>query len=162
LNKTLEVVRETMQAEQKETSRCLAPHIQEQLVEGYDRAMEERGTGSVARQKACFHNFIDSCKDEVFDDGADVLMERLTKAADSIAEALGDSFQELAEKIEVSIAVLWEGARDDPKQVRARMEVLDVVATILGQVRIWTEAQKLHREKQIASQGFEDTDVDMA
>lgn len=51
LNKTLDVVRDTMQNEQKEVSRCLAPHVQEQLIEGYDRAMEERGTGSVARQK---------------------------------------------------------------------------------------------------------------
>ena len=39
--------------EQKETSRCLAPHVQDQLLWGYDRAMEERGRGSVARQKVC-------------------------------------------------------------------------------------------------------------
>jgi hypothetical protein len=51
LKKTLDVVRETMNSEQKEVSRCLAPHVQAQLVDGYDRAMEERGTGSVARQK---------------------------------------------------------------------------------------------------------------
>jgi len=52
LKKTMDVVKETMNNEQKEVSRCMAPHVQAQLVEGYDRAMEERGTGSVARQKA--------------------------------------------------------------------------------------------------------------
>ena len=51
LGKTLDVVNQTMTTEQKEVSRCLAPHICDQLIEGYDRAMEERGRGSVARQK---------------------------------------------------------------------------------------------------------------
>lgn len=51
LKKTVDLVKETMNTEQKEVSRCMAPHVQEQLVEGYDTAMEERGTGSVARQK---------------------------------------------------------------------------------------------------------------
>ena len=49
--KTLDVVREAMNTQQKEVSRCLAPHVQGQLLEGYERAMEERGPGSVARQK---------------------------------------------------------------------------------------------------------------
>ena len=51
LQKTIEVVKETMQTEQKEVSRCLAPHVQSQLIDGYDRAMQEVGRGSVARQK---------------------------------------------------------------------------------------------------------------
>jgi len=88
-----------MNNEQKEVSRCLAPHVQEQLVDGYDRAMEERGTGSVARQKAVFHNYIDDCKDDVFDDGADVLLDRLSKAAEAIGAALDSALSELAEKV---------------------------------------------------------------
>lgn len=51
LKKTMDVVKETMNTEQKEVSRCMAPHVQNQLIDGYDRAMEERGIGSVARQK---------------------------------------------------------------------------------------------------------------
>lgn len=51
LKKTMDIVKDTMTKEQKEVSRCMAPHVQKQLVEGYDRAMEERGLGSVARQK---------------------------------------------------------------------------------------------------------------
>ena len=51
LRKTLDVVSETMNNEQKEVSRCLAPHVQDQLRDGYNRAMDERGRGSVARQK---------------------------------------------------------------------------------------------------------------
>ena len=51
LTKTVELVKETMNREQKEVSRIMAPHVQAQLVEGYDTAMEERGVGSVARQK---------------------------------------------------------------------------------------------------------------
>lgn len=47
----LDIVKVSLNSEQKEISRCLAPHVQNQLVEGYNRAMEERGKGSVARQK---------------------------------------------------------------------------------------------------------------
>ena len=88
-----------MNNEQKEVSRCLAPHVQNQLVDGYNRAMEERGTGSVARQKAVFHNYVDGCKDDVFEDGADVLLERLEKAAEAIGAALDNALSDLAEKV---------------------------------------------------------------
>lgn len=100
LKKTIELVRQAMNCEQKEVSRCLAPHVQHQLVEGYDRAMEERGTGSVARQKAVFHNYVDECKEDVFEDGADVILDRLSKAAEAIGAALQDALSELAEKVE--------------------------------------------------------------
>jgi hypothetical protein len=163
LKKTLELVRQAMNNEQKEVSRCLAPHVQDQLVEGYDRAMEERGTGSVARQKAVFHTFIDDCKDDVFEDGADVIMERLSKAAEAIGAALDAALAELAEKvnwmpcrrcetdeylcqIEVNLSVLWEGLRDHPAQVRARKETVEEVTQILAQVNFWTEAEQLRNK----------------
>lgn len=53
LQKSIDVVAESMTNEQKEISRCLAPHVQAELIDGYDAAMEERGAGSVKRQKVC-------------------------------------------------------------------------------------------------------------
>jgi hypothetical protein len=44
-------VKEALNNEQKEVSRSLAPHVQSELIDGYSAAMEERGPGSVARQK---------------------------------------------------------------------------------------------------------------
>ncbi|PIL36747.1 hypothetical protein GSI_00436 [Ganoderma sinense ZZ0214-1] len=143
LGKTLDVVNQTMTTEQKEVSRCLAPHICDQLIEGYDRAMEERGRGSVARQKAVFHDFIAKSKDYIFTDAADVIMTRLSKAAEAVGAALNDALKELAKKIEVSIAVLWEGVRDDPAQVRARADVVETVCEILQQVEFWKNAERL-------------------
>lgn len=61
LAKTVDLVKETMNQEQKEVSRCLAPQIQAQLVEAYDTAMEERGAGSVARQKVGLNFLISGC-----------------------------------------------------------------------------------------------------
>ncbi|KDQ65115.1 hypothetical protein JAAARDRAFT_188367 [Jaapia argillacea MUCL 33604] len=142
LKKTVEIVNETMSSEQKEVSRCLAPHIQDQLLEGYDRALEERGRGSVARQKAVFHDFIENVKDEVFTGGADVIMERLNKAAAAVGEALDASLQALAEKIEVSLAILWEGPRDDPSQVQARYQMVKTVTQIVDQLQLWTQAEQ--------------------
>ncbi|KAH8106194.1 hypothetical protein BXZ70DRAFT_422562 [Cristinia sonorae] len=143
LRKTLDVVRDTINTEQKEVSRCLAPHVQGQLVDGYDRAMEERGRGSVARQKVVFHDYVSSIKHMVFEDAADVIMDRLSKAAEAVGLALHEALAELAEKIEVSIAVLWEGTRDDPSQMRVRQEVINAVTDITEQVQHWTLAAQL-------------------
>ncbi|OSC99144.1 hypothetical protein PYCCODRAFT_1446932 [Trametes coccinea BRFM310] len=147
LKKMLEVVRETMNNEQKEVSRCLAPHVQAQLADGYERAMEERGRGSVARQKAVFHDYIARVKDHVFTGAADVLMGRLSKAAEAVGEALDESLEQLARKVEVSMAVLWEGHRDDPQQANAREKVVQTVSDILRQLELWREAERLSHTK---------------
>ncbi|GLB33731.1 putative dynamin family protein [Lyophyllum shimeji] len=145
LKKTMDVVKETMNSEQKEVSRCMAPHVQAQLIEGYDRALEERGTGSVARQKAYFRSFIEEVKDEIFDDGADVLMDRLTKAAEAVGKALDEALGQLAQKIEVNLSILWEGTRDDPTQVRARKDIMTIVTCVLEQIHFWTTAEQNRR-----------------
>ena len=46
-------------------------------------------------------------------------------------------------QIEVSLAVLWEGARDNPAQLRARKEVIDLVQTVQKQIQLWTQADKM-------------------
>ncbi|KAH7922469.1 hypothetical protein BV22DRAFT_1106623 [Leucogyrophana mollusca] len=143
LKKTVEVIRETLNTEQKEVSRCLAPHVQDELGEGYNRAMEERGRGSVARQKTVFHNYVDRNKHDIFDGGAEVLMGRLSSAAENIGKALEGSLQALAEKIEVSLAVLWEGTRDDPNQVRVRQETVNSVSEMQQQMQLWTQAEQM-------------------
>lgn len=106
LKKTVDLVGTALQNEQKEVSRCLAPHVRDQLVDGYDLAMEERGTGSVARQKAVFHTYISNQKDDIFEDGAEVLMERLDKSAEAIGAALDAALTELAQKVSLLLFYL--------------------------------------------------------
>lgn len=43
----------------------------------------------------------------------------------------------------MSIAVLWEGPRDDPTQVKTRAEVVTVVSQLIEQVQFWQEAAQL-------------------
>ncbi|EAU84723.2 hypothetical protein CC1G_00242 [Coprinopsis cinerea okayama7 len=157
LQKTMTTIRETMNTEQKETSRLLSPHVQEQLRDGYDEAMTFTGKGSVARQKAYFRSFLDEIKDDIFDDGAGVLMDRLDQGAAAIGEALDEALGNLAQKIEVNLAVLWEGVRDDPAQVRARQHVVDVVSEVQTQVEMWLQAASLKKEAELPV----DDDVDM-
>ncbi|KAG2146754.1 hypothetical protein DEU56DRAFT_786239 [Suillus clintonianus] len=140
LGQTMDVVKEALGKEQKEISRCLAPHVQNELTEGYNLALEERGRGSVARQKTVFHNYVDGHKHDVFDGGAEVLMGRLSAAAETIGKALNETLRELAEKIEVSLAVLWEGTRDAPDQVRARLQIVQSVSELLKQLAMWSTA----------------------
>ena len=54
----LQNIKTAMTNEQKEISRCLTPHVKSELLDGYAAAMEERGTGSVARQKVNFLPFL--------------------------------------------------------------------------------------------------------
>jgi hypothetical protein len=140
LGQTMEVVKEALGKEQKEISRCLAPHVQNELTDGYNLALEERGQGSVARQKAVFHNYIHGRKHDVFNGGAEVLMGRLSTAAETIGKALNESLRKLAEKIEVSLAVLWEDTRDVPDQVRARLQTIQSVSKLLDQLDMWSKA----------------------
>lgn len=41
------------------------------------------------------------------------------------------------------MAVLWEGARDGPQQLKARANAIKDTETILQQIQFWTEAEKL-------------------
>jgi hypothetical protein len=49
--------------------------------------------------QAYFRGYITDCKDNIFDDGADVVMGRLTKAAESIGETLDEAMGKLAQKV---------------------------------------------------------------
>jgi hypothetical protein len=99
LNQTIQVVQETMNNEQKEISRCLVSHVREQLIGGYDLAMNERGRGSVARQKAVFHDYVKKNKQDLFENGAEVILGRLDQAAVAVGLALTDSLHQLSQKV---------------------------------------------------------------
>jgi hypothetical protein len=89
-------VKAAMDLEQKEISRCLAPHIQNQLRETYLSALDERGKGSVARQKALMRRSIDGRKAELFDAGSELLLGRLSTAAETVGKALDSALGNLA------------------------------------------------------------------
>ncbi|KAE9410407.1 hypothetical protein BT96DRAFT_931168 [Gymnopus androsaceus JB14] len=162
LKQTVAVVGETLQTEQKEISRCLAPHVQNNLIDGYDIAMEEKGKGSVARQKLVFRTYIDERKEDMFIDGADVMIDRLTLMCSSVGEALKVAFKELSKKIEVNLAVLWENAQDDPREAGKRREMMEAVSEILGQAQLWINAanEKAKNASAIA-QALQDVDTEM-
>ncbi|KAG2348788.1 hypothetical protein BDR05DRAFT_995184 [Suillus weaverae] len=75
--------------------------------------LRQRGRGSVARQKTVFHDHVGTHKHAIFNGGAEVLLDRLSAAAGAIGKAVNESLRELAEKVEVSISVLWEGMPND-------------------------------------------------
>ncbi|KAH8084308.1 hypothetical protein BXZ70DRAFT_957636 [Cristinia sonorae] len=134
LVQTLDLVREVMHQEQKEVSHSLAPHVQEQLVPGYDSAAAIRGQGSVAKQKDVFQEYLKTIQHNVFADAAGVIIGRLSQAAQSIGHVLNIALSRLAEKIEVSVAVLWEGPRDR-EQMQARKQVIIAMSEIMDRVQ---------------------------
>lgn len=54
-------------------------------------------------------------------------------------------------QIEVSLAVLWEGPRDDPAQVKMRAQVVRTVEEIVGQIDLWLKAEELKRTAMAAA-----------
>ncbi|TFK28807.1 hypothetical protein FA15DRAFT_753191 [Coprinopsis marcescibilis] len=158
LQGVMAAVRESMNTEQKETSRILSPHVQARLKTSYDEAMDFVGTGSVARQKDFFRNEIEENKSDIFEGGADALLSRLDSAAGSIGEALDNSLGDLAQKIEVNLAVLWEDVRDDPSQLEARTQLLDIATDVQDQVKLWLQAAAAKKAEESASLN---EDVDM-
>jgi hypothetical protein len=111
LQNSIVAVKAAMDSEQKEISRCLAPHVQNQLRETYLNAMEERGKGSVARQKAFMHNDIERQKDQIFNAGSELLLGRLSEAADAVGAALDTSLGTLAEKVRRLVIILPSSGR---------------------------------------------------
>ena len=116
LKKTLEVVRAELNTGQKDVSRSLVPHVQGSLLGGYELAMDERGIGSVARQKVgealistghvsysfwqlVFHKFIKANRQDLFEGGTEVIFEKLDKVAESVGEALKEALEGMAEKV---------------------------------------------------------------
>lgn len=95
----IQIVHEALQKEQKEISRSLSPHVQKQLrdvyivspcpvnvgslVDGlFQRAMMERGRGSVARQKDVVNNGVQDARGDMFAGGSNILMSKLAIAAE--------------------------------------------------------------------------------
>lgn len=71
-------------------------------------------------------------KHDVFDGGAELLMDRLSAAAESIGKALSESLRTHGEgqallQVKVSLSVHWEGTRDVSDQVRARSRIIQSV-----------------------------------
>ena len=117
LRNAMEDVKVALQNEQKEVSRCLGPHVQEQLIPGYDLAMDERGPGSVARQKVSpaysrdirrlilfplqrvFHEFVKMKKEKMFHGAATLIMDRLDGAAQVVGDALDKKLTALAKQV---------------------------------------------------------------
>jgi hypothetical protein len=54
---TIDVVQQSITLEQRKISRSMAPNVQERLRAGYDSALQEKGKGSVLRQRVFDFNF---------------------------------------------------------------------------------------------------------
>ncbi|KAG8929017.1 hypothetical protein FRC01_005056, partial [Tulasnella sp. 417] len=145
LKAMIQIVHEALQKEQKEISRSLSPHVQEQLRDVYIRAMMERGRGSVARQKDVVNNGVHDAREDMFAGGSNILMSKLTAAAETVGNALDASLSELARKVEVLMSVLWENINTTAEQLVVRSAAVEVMAEISQQIQFWIRAEEARR-----------------
>ncbi|QRW06436.1 GTPase SLIP-GC protein [Ceratobasidium sp. AG-Ba] len=118
----LQNIKTAMTNEQKEISRCLTPHVKNELLTAYYDAMLERGTGSVARQKLLFHNFVDRHRATIFRGGADQLFGKLDAAAESVGLLLQLALNDYPK----SMSALWEIPNDAAEHLTKRRELVSV------------------------------------
>lgn len=161
LSKLVNVVEQSLQSQQKDISRCIAPTVRAALREGYLDAALERGRGSVARQKLyhlpknvlyptnflkqmTFRKFLDGVRGDAFEGSTSKIFGLLEVATDNIADQLDNAFEDLAKKMEVNLSVLWEGAKDTPEQQLARAETKKMMRQVMNQVDIWRTAASVH------------------
>ncbi|KAG9018995.1 hypothetical protein FRB90_007375 [Tulasnella sp. 427] len=147
LRAMIQVVHEALQKEQKEISRSLSPHVQQQLRDVYIRAMDERGKGSVARQKDVVNRGVQEARGDMFAGGSNILMSKLVAAAETVGNALDASLSELARKVEVLMSVLWEDINTTAEQLVVRSAAVEVIAEISQQIQFWIRAEEARRRQ---------------
>ncbi|KAH9920059.1 uncharacterized protein B0H18DRAFT_1025709 [Fomitopsis serialis] len=141
LDEIVDIVHEVISDEQKEASRCLAPHIMRVLKPGYEDAAQQTGRGSTARRKALFNEYVATHKNSAFHDGANVLLTRLGGVTDAVRDTLEEEFDVLSEKMEVAMSVLWDRpTSDDSLELKACVHATATMAEIRDQIRLWRRA----------------------
>ncbi|CAE6530132.1 unnamed protein product [Rhizoctonia solani] len=131
-----------MTNEQKDISRCLTPHVQRELLAAYQSAAAERGTGSVARQKKLFHDYVETTRGTIFSKGTETLFSKLDQAAELTGVLLELGLSELAEKIEVNMSVLWDIPRAGNDEAKKRRNLIQHIDDMLHQLELWLEASR--------------------
>ncbi|KAH9894234.1 hypothetical protein C8Q73DRAFT_790796 [Cubamyces lactineus] len=143
----LQDIQESVQAalnkKQREVSGALSPLIQEQLMDGYEKANNaERGKGVFARQKSIFNEYLESKSATHFVDTADTVEEYLGEAADAAGEALYKALERIAKEVEVEISILWEGCPvKDNIDVQAGLAMGELISEITEEVGRWLAAK---------------------
>ncbi|KAG9082296.1 hypothetical protein FRC06_005133, partial [Ceratobasidium sp. 370] len=135
-------IKTAMTNEQKEVSRCLTPHVKSELLDGYRLALEERGAGSVARQKEVFHDYVERNREDIFDDGANSLVDKLNQAAESVGKLLECALNELSEKVEVGMSTLWEIPKGNEDNIMKNGQLMKHICAMLEQLEPWVTASK--------------------
>ncbi|KAI0721893.1 hypothetical protein C8T65DRAFT_825464 [Cerioporus squamosus] len=120
------------------------------LINGYRLAMQEKGPGSVKRQKTVVHDYVDSKKDTAFKGAAEVLTTGLHEAGVSVEEHLNNDFAKLSMTMERNMAVLWDGPVSGEDQIAAHLEILDLLHEISGHLGRLLAAKKQRDEGQAA------------
>ncbi|KAK1224423.1 hypothetical protein PQX77_012719 [Marasmius sp. AFHP31] len=136
------ILQNAVKEKQKEISRSLVPQVKDQLGDGYSMAMEMKGKGCVKRQKECLHIYVSDHKDDIFNQSVDCILQTgLGDLAAAVRGKVRHPFENLAQKIEVDLAVCWDHDRDEDKEgLAVRLKAANVVAEVMKRSTLWLDA----------------------
>lgn len=90
--------------------------------------------------QAMFRAYLQDVRDEIFEGCQNNLFTQLDSASESVEAQLDTAVMNLAQKVEVNLSVLWEGANDTPEQRMTRTRTKIDMLEISRQVLFWQQA----------------------
>ncbi|TDL30169.1 hypothetical protein BD410DRAFT_759365 [Rickenella mellea] len=132
--------RKTLKAFQKEGLSCVSSHVQDELEDAYDEAFQERGIGSVARQKAIFQGHIQRHKTEMFNSGVDALFQDIDRVIAKVGVSLRRALKNLAKQVEICLSVVWEEPSRENISSADDERIIKLLDEILSQTEQWGDA----------------------
>jgi hypothetical protein len=90
--------------------------------------------------QAMFRAFLQDVRDQIFEGCQNNLFAQLDSASENVEAQLDTALMNLAQKVEVNLSVLWEGANDTPEQRMTRTRTKIAMLEISRQVLFWQQA----------------------
>lgn len=71
------------------------------------------------------------------------LFSQLDNASAQVKDRLDDALEDLAQKVEVNMSILWEGASDTVEQRKARANTRKDMLELSTQISFWQQASQV-------------------
>ncbi|KAI1792937.1 hypothetical protein LXA43DRAFT_1129135 [Ganoderma leucocontextum] len=137
-----EVAQKTWDDHLQRINRLLVPFVQSHLSEGYEQAAGvPRKSGVSLLQRKLFREHLEVKKDVMFAEAALALKQHLADAIENVRETLDERLEEVAKKVEVEMALLWDCALDSDDNIKARIAALATLREHKAEVERWIGAR---------------------
>ncbi|KAG6820967.1 hypothetical protein H0H93_009203, partial [Arthromyces matolae] len=139
LNSLNKKINQLIKESKKNISSSLTPCIKQDLTEGYQKALEFTGKGSVVRQQSYFSGFVRERDVTLFVDLRQDVLEALKELLLNLETKIEAEMETLARKVQTEMNTLWDDLKIAPQKLK---ELRESIKTFHGEVKVHVEALK--------------------